>query len=44
MIAFLFFRGSEHDASESLVYSYTKSFNGFAAKLSEDEARKLSST
>ncbi|KAK6142863.1 hypothetical protein DH2020_023211 [Rehmannia glutinosa] len=33
---------SEHDASESLVYSYTKSFNGFAAKLSEDEATKLS--
>ncbi|KAI3449154.1 hypothetical protein Pfo_005819 [Paulownia fortunei] len=35
-------KGSEHDASESLVYSYTKSFNAFAAKLSEDEAIKLS--
>lgn len=34
---------SENDASESLVYSYTKIFNAFAAKLSQDEARKLSS-
>ncbi|XP_047954503.1 subtilisin-like protease SBT4.14 [Salvia hispanica] len=33
---------SENDASESLVYSYTKVFNAFAAKLSQDEARKLS--
>ncbi|XP_075519193.1 subtilisin-like protease SBT4.14 [Primulina tabacum] len=33
---------SEQDASESLVYSYTRSLNAFAAKLSEDEARKLS--
>ncbi|XP_073144431.1 subtilisin-like protease SBT4.14 [Henckelia pumila] len=33
---------SEQDASESLVYSYTRSFNAFAAKLSEDEAKKLS--
>ncbi|KAH6812129.1 xylem serine peptidase 1 [Perilla frutescens var. frutescens] len=35
-------KGSEHEASESLVYSYTKVFNAFAAKLSEDEARELS--
>lgn len=34
---------SEEDVSESLVYSYTKSFNAFAAKLSEDEATQLSS-
>ncbi|KAL3624481.1 hypothetical protein CASFOL_031149 [Castilleja foliolosa] len=34
---------SENDASKSHVYSYTKSFNAFAAKLSEDEATKLSS-
>lgn len=31
------------DAKESMVYSYTKSFNAFAAKLSKDEANKLSS-
>jgi len=30
------------DAKESIVYSYTKSMNAFAAKLSEDEANKLS--
>ncbi|KAM7508718.1 hypothetical protein LguiA_019171 [Lonicera macranthoides] len=35
-------KGSEIDARESLVYSYTKSFNAFAAKLSQDEANKLS--
>ncbi|CAK9145792.1 unnamed protein product [Ilex paraguariensis] len=34
---------SEVDAKESLVYSYTKSFNAFAANLTEDEAKKLSS-
>jgi hypothetical protein len=33
---------SYHEAKESIVYSYTKSFNAFAAKLSEDEANKLS--
>ncbi|XP_004510915.2 subtilisin-like protease SBT4.14 isoform X2 [Cicer arietinum] len=33
---------SHHEAKESIVYSYTKSFNAFAAKLSEDEANKLS--
>ncbi|XP_071688708.1 subtilisin-like protease SBT4.14 [Rutidosis leptorrhynchoides] len=33
---------SDLDAKESLVYSYTKSFNAFAAKLSDSEARKLS--
>ncbi|XP_047334265.1 subtilisin-like protease SBT4.14 [Impatiens glandulifera] len=31
------------DAEESLVYSYTKSFNAFAAKLHEEEAKRLSS-
>ncbi|CBI38829.3 subtilisin-like protease SBT4.14 [Vitis vinifera] len=30
------------DTEESIVYSYTKSFNALAAKLSEDEAQKLS--
>jgi hypothetical protein len=33
---------SHVEAKESIVYSYTKSFNAFAAKLSEDEANKLS--
>lgn len=32
---------SYHDAKESIVYSYTESFNAFAAKLSNDEAQKL---
>ncbi|TKY63813.1 Subtilisin protease SBT4.14 [Spatholobus suberectus] len=32
---------SHLEAEESMVYSYTKSFNAFAAKLSEDEAKKL---
>ncbi|KAI6702631.1 hypothetical protein NL676_011767 [Syzygium grande] len=35
-------KGSDDAAKESLVYSYTKSFNAFAAKLSEDEAEELS--
>ncbi|XP_039683732.1 subtilisin-like protease SBT4.14 isoform X2 [Medicago truncatula] len=35
-------KGSYHEAKESIVYSYTKSFNAFAAKLSEDEVNKLS--
>ena len=35
---------SEHDAKESIVYSYTKSFNAFAAKLSKDEAEMLMGT
>ncbi|KAK8650529.1 hypothetical protein V6N13_140164 [Hibiscus sabdariffa] len=34
-------KGSEHGAKESIVYSYTKSFNAFAAKLSNDEAEML---
>ncbi|KAL5796301.1 hypothetical protein ACOSQ2_001121 [Xanthoceras sorbifolium] len=34
-------KGSIDEAKESIVYSYTKSFNAFAAKLSEDEAKKL---
>ncbi|XVF33429.1 hypothetical protein REPUB_Repub17cG0168200 [Reevesia pubescens] len=34
-------KGSENDAKKSLVYSYTMSFNAFAAKLSKDEAEKL---
>ncbi|CAA0830696.1 Subtilisin-like protease SBT4.14 [Striga hermonthica] len=36
-------KGSEDAAAEALAYSYTKSFNAFAAKLSEDEGTKLSS-
>ncbi|PSS24333.1 Subtilisin-like protease SBT4.14 [Actinidia chinensis var. chinensis] len=36
-------KGSDHDARESLVYSYTRTFNAFASKLYEDEANKLSS-
>ncbi|KAF5466901.1 hypothetical protein F2P56_016783 [Juglans regia] len=35
-------KGCYDDAKESLVYSYTKSFNAFAAKLTADEAEKLS--
>ncbi|KAJ0603369.1 putative cucumisin [Helianthus annuus] len=35
-------KGSELDAKKAHVYSYTKSFNAFAAKLSESEARDLS--
>ncbi|GFY99604.1 xylem serine peptidase 1 [Actinidia rufa] len=35
-------KGSDLDAKESLVYSYTRSFNAFAAKLYEDEADELS--
>ncbi|KAE8665839.1 xylem serine proteinase 1-like isoform X2 [Hibiscus syriacus] len=31
----------ERDAKDSMVYSYTKSFNAFAAKLSKDEAQML---
>ncbi|XP_059458023.1 subtilisin-like protease SBT4.14 [Corylus avellana] len=34
-------KGSLQDAQESMVYSYTKGFNAFAAKLSQDEAQKL---
>ncbi|MED6132932.1 hypothetical protein PIB30_023479 [Stylosanthes scabra] len=35
-------KGSYLEAKESMVYSYTNSFNAFAAKLSENEANKLS--
>lgn len=35
---------SEPGAKESIVYSYTKSFNAFAAKLSENEAEMLKGT
>uniref|UniRef100_A0A166E3U0 Uncharacterized protein n=1 Tax=Daucus carota subsp. sativus TaxID=79200 RepID=A0A166E3U0_DAUCS len=35
-------KGCEDDARESLLYSYTKSFNAFAAKLYEHEANRLS--
>ncbi|XP_019434160.1 PREDICTED: subtilisin-like protease SBT4.14 [Lupinus angustifolius] len=35
-------KGSHHEAKESIRYSYTRSFNAFAAKLSEDEANSLS--
>ncbi|KAL6005540.1 hypothetical protein ACLOJK_006107 [Asimina triloba] len=34
--------GSPSKAKDSLVYSYGKSFNGFAAKLSDDEAARFS--
>ncbi|XP_022150039.1 subtilisin-like protease SBT4.14 [Momordica charantia] len=33
---------SHVDAKESMVYSYTKSFNAFAAKLTKEEAQTLS--
>ncbi|KAG6784717.1 hypothetical protein POTOM_010417 [Populus tomentosa] len=33
---------SDLEAQESIIYSYTKIFNAFAAKLSKAEARKLS--
>lgn len=39
----VYFDPSEDEARESLVYSYTRSFNAFAAKLSVDEAEELSS-
>ncbi|KAL0922348.1 hypothetical protein M5K25_006326 [Dendrobium thyrsiflorum] len=32
---------SNQEASNRLIYSYTKSFHGFAAMLSDEEARKL---
>ena len=32
------------DTEESIVHSYTKSFNALAAKLSEDEAQKIAGT
>ncbi|KAI4354953.1 hypothetical protein L6164_003773 [Bauhinia variegata] len=35
-------KGSNLEARESMVYSYTKSFNAFAAKLSKQEANMLS--
>jgi hypothetical protein len=41
-VSMLVFLLSYDEAKESIVYSYTKSFNAFAAKLSEDEANKLS--
>ncbi|KAM3735014.1 hypothetical protein ACB098_10G058900 [Castanea mollissima] len=34
--------GSTSTAKESLIYSYGKSFNGFAAKLTDEEAAKFS--
>ncbi|OIW21925.1 hypothetical protein TanjilG_14773 [Lupinus angustifolius] len=34
-------KGSHHEAKESIRYSYTRSFNAFAAKLSEDEANTM---
>jgi hypothetical protein len=33
--------GSEQEAQDSILYSYTKSFNGFAAKFSGVHADKL---
>ncbi|KAI3756864.1 hypothetical protein L1987_56688 [Smallanthus sonchifolius] len=35
-------KGSDLDAKKAHVYSYTKSFNAFATKLSESKARELS--
>ncbi|KAF9668879.1 hypothetical protein SADUNF_Sadunf14G0049300 [Salix dunnii] len=35
-------KSSDAEARESIIYSYTKIFNAFAAKLSKAEARKLS--
>ncbi|CAA7407163.1 unnamed protein product [Spirodela intermedia] len=35
------FLGSQEKASESLIYSYTKSINGFAANLNEEEAEEI---
>ncbi|KAJ8528452.1 hypothetical protein K7X08_022144 [Anisodus acutangulus] len=35
--------GSNARASESLMYSYKRSFNGFAAKLTEEEKNKIAS-
>ncbi|KMT00167.1 hypothetical protein BVRB_1g019850 [Beta vulgaris subsp. vulgaris] len=35
-------KGSKSDARESIVHSYHRSFNAFAAKLSNDEAQTLS--
>ncbi|KAL2330417.1 hypothetical protein Fmac_017998 [Flemingia macrophylla] len=37
-------KGSYLEAKESMVYSYSKNFNAFAAKLSKNEANKLSAT
>ncbi|GFP97764.1 cucumisin [Phtheirospermum japonicum] len=34
--------GSASSAKDSLVYSYWRSFNGFAAKLTQDEAARIS--
>ncbi|KAK9103463.1 hypothetical protein Sjap_020717 [Stephania japonica] len=34
--------GSSSSAKDSIVYSYGRSFNGFAAKLSDDEVARLS--
>ncbi|CAK9169086.1 unnamed protein product [Ilex paraguariensis] len=34
--------GSSPSAKQSLIYSYQRSFNGFAAKLTDEEAAKLS--
>nr|DAD48060.1 TPA_asm: hypothetical protein HUJ06_017997 [Nelumbo nucifera] len=36
--------GSSEVAKERIMHSYTRSFNGFVANLTEDEARKLSET
>ena len=38
----LFMWNSDVEARESIIYSYTKIFNAFAAKLSKAEASKLS--
>ena len=33
-----------NDAMDRIIYSYTRSINGFAARLTEEEKQKLSST
>lgn len=40
---YMFMFCSYADAQESMVYSYKKSFDAFAAKLSSNEAKKLES-
>ncbi|XP_057980301.1 subtilisin-like protease SBT4.14 [Malania oleifera] len=36
-------KGSDEDAKDSIIHSYTKNFNAFVAKLSANEANELSS-
>jgi hypothetical protein len=36
--------GSKEDANDSMVYSYRHGFSGFAAKLTESQAKKIAGT